>query len=501
MNIAQTDGFTANTRNWLSGGARKLLIGGEWVEAATGETFATFNPSTGRELAQIARGDARDVDRATRAARAAFEGEWSRVKPYDRQMMMLRLADLVERHIDELGELDTLEMGAPIARIPFMRRRSPSMLRYYAGLTTNLHGDTVQNSLPGQIFSYTTREPIGVVGAIIPWNVPLGAALIKLAPVLATGCTLVLKPAEEASLSSLRLGELVREAGVPAGVVNIITGYGAEAGAAIAEHPDIDKVAFTGSTLTGRRIVEASKGNLKRLSLELGGKSPDIIFADAPMDAAIPGAAMAVFGNTGQVCSAGTRLFIERKVFDEVIEKILAFTASLRVGLATDPETQIGPIASERQMNRVLEYLAVGQTEGARLRAGGMRATTTGLENGYFVTPTVFSDVRDDMRIVQEEIFGPVVAAIPFDDPEEVVRRANASIFGLGAGIWTTNLGRAHRMAAALRSGSVWVNSYQLMDPAMPFGGFKQSGYGRESGAEHLDEFMTTKAVWINTEC
>lgn len=492
------DEFTPATRPWLTTGPRRLLIDGQWVAAQSGETFATYNPSTGKPLAELARGGAGDIDLAVAAARRAFDNVWSKVKPYDRQMMLLRLADLVEAHIVELGELDTLEMGAPVARIPYMKRRSPGMLRYYAGLATTLHGETIANSLPGEVVSYTTREPVGVVGAIIPWNVPLGAAIMKLGPAIAAGCTIVMKPAEEASLSVLRLGELALEAGLPPGVINIVTGYGPEAGGPLSEHMEVDKIAFTGSTVTGRKIVAASQGNLKRLSLELGGKSPDIIFADADLDAAIPGAAMAVFGNSGQVCSAGTRLFVAREIFDEVIDRLTAFTANLRVGLATDPATQLGPIASERQMNRVLDYLDIGQTEGARLCQGGVRLSDPALAAGYFVAPTIFGDVRDDMRIVREEIFGPVVSVIPFDDPAEVVTRANASVFGLGAGIWTRNLGLAHRTAAALRTGSVWINAYQLMDAAVPFGGFKQSGYGRESGREHLDEFLSTKAVWIN---
>jgi aldehyde dehydrogenase (NAD+) len=373
------------------------------------------------------------------------------------------------------------------------------MLRYYAGMATALHGETIENSLPGDIFSYTLKEPIGVVGAIIPWNGPLGASVWKIGPALATGCTAILKPAEEAPLTPLRLGELILEAGVPPGVVNIVPGYGETAGAALARHPGVDKVAFTGSHLTGQKIIEASAGNLKRVSLELGGKSPDIVFADADLESAAPGAGMAVFANSGQICSAGTRLFVERRVYDEFVERVANFGKGLRVGNGTDPETQIGPLVSEQQLERVTGYLAIGKQEGARAMAGGERLTEGALAQGYFVPPTVFADVRDDMRIAQDEIFGPVISAIPFSDIDEVIGRANATPFGLGSGVWTRDVSKAHRLAKAIRAGSVWVNCYQAMDPAVPFGGYKMSGYGRESGLQHLEEYLNVKAVWIKT--
>jgi aldehyde dehydrogenase (NAD+) len=484
---------------FLDGTVKRLLIDGKWVEAASGKTFDSINPATGEILAKVAEGDKEDIDRAVAAARRAFDGPWRKVKPYERQLILLKLADLVEQHFDELSLLDTLDMGAPISRTSATKRRVLGMLRYYAGMATALHGETVENSLPGEIFSYTLKEPVGVVGAIIPWNGPLGASVWKVGPALATGCTVILKPAEEAPLTPLRLGELILEAGVPPGVVNIVPGYGETAGAALARHHGVDKVAFTGSHLTGQKIIEASAGNLKRVSLELGGKSPDIVFADADLESAAPGAGMAVFANSGQICSAGTRLFVERRIYDEFVGRVAEFGNGLRVGNGTDPETQIGPLVSQQQLDRVTGYLAVGKQEGARALAGGDRATEGALAKGYFVPPTVFADVRDDMRIAQDEIFGPVISAIPFQDIAEVIGRANATPFGLGSGVWTRDVSKAHRLAKAIRAGSVWVNCYQAMDPAVPFGGYKMSGYGRESGLQHLEEYLNVKAVWIKT--
>ncbi|MGD9806895.1 MAG: aldehyde dehydrogenase family protein [Hyphomicrobiaceae bacterium] len=485
---------------FLDGKVKKLLIDGKWVDAASGKTFETFNPATGQVLANVAEGDAEDIHRAVTAARKAFEGPWSRMKPYERQNLLLKVAELVEKNIEELCALDTLDMGAPVSRTMANKQRALGMLRYYAGKATALVGETIENSLPGQIFSYTLKEPVGVVGAIIPWNGPLTASIWKIGPALATGCTVILKPAEEAPLTPLRLGEILLEAGVPPGVVNVVAGYGETAGAALSSHPGVDKVAFTGSHLTGQKIVQASAGNLKRVSLELGGKSPDIVFADADLDQAVPGAGMAVFANSGQICSAGTRLFVERKIYDEFVERVGTFGRSLKVGNGIDPETQIGPLVSEEQLTRVTGYLSVGKSEGARAVVGGERLMQGDLAKGYFVPPTVFANVNDDMRIAQEEIFGPVISAIPFDDIDEVVRRGNATMFGLGSGVWTRDVSKAHRMAKSLRAGSVWVNCYQAMDPAVPFGGYKMSGYGRESGLQHLDEYLNVKAVWIKTE-
>lgn len=488
-----------STHPFLDGKPKRLLIDGKWLEAASGRTFTTINPATGETLAEVAEGDAEDIDRAVAAARRAFEGPWSRVTPYERQCILLRLADLLDKNFEEMAALDTLDMGAPMQRTLANRQRAVGMLRYYAGQAVSIHGVTTDVSIPGDFAAFTRKEAVGVVGAIIPWNAPLSSSIWKLGPVLATGCTVVLKPAEEAPLTPLRLAELCLEAGVPPGVVNVVPGFGETAGAALAAHMGVDKVAFTGSHFTGQKIVQASATNLKRVSLELGGKSPDIVFADADLDAAVPGAAMAVFANSGQICSAGTRLFVEQKVYEEFTHRVADFASKLRVGDGRDPETQVGPLVSTEQLERVTGYLAIGRQEGAKPLSGGERLTEGALANGYFVPPTIFADVRDEMRIAQEEIFGPVISAIPFTDIDEVLARGNATNFGLGSGVWTRDVSKAHKLAKGLRAGSVWVNCYQAMDPAMPFGGYKMSGYGREGGPTHVDEYLNTKAVWIKT--
>ncbi len=478
---------------------RLLLIDGAFVPAASGRTFQTIDPTTGKVLAEIADGGVADVDRAVVAARRALAGEWSRFKPLDRQRVLLRLADLVEAHFDDLVLLDILDMGVPISTLAPRRIRAVAMLRYYASLAVGIHGQTIENSIPGDVVSYTLKEPVGVVGAINPWNSPLVLSIWKVAPALATGCTIVLKPAEQAPLSPLRFGELCLEAGVPRGVVNVVPGH-REAGAALAEHPGVDKIAFTGSTEVGQSIIRASAGNVKRVSLELGGKSPNIVFADADLDRAVPAAAMAVFANSGQNCLAGSRLFVQREIYPAFLERLAAFTKTLRVGDPLHPDTQLGPVVSLQQMTRVCDYIQKGQSEGARLVAGGERLTSAAHADGYFVAPTVFADVHDDVTIAREEIFGPVISAMPFDTEDEVVRRANASSYGLGCGVWTLNVHTAHRVPRRLQNGTVWVNCYNLMDVAVPFGGYKMSGYGRESGVEHLEEFLNTKAILVSTQ-
>lgn len=472
-----------------------MLIGGQRVPSLSGQRFETRNPATGELLAHVARAGEADVDRAVCAARAAFEGPWRRMKPVERQKIMLRLADLVEENFAELAMLDTLDLGAPLSRTMMGKARAGALLRYYAGQSTLICGDTIANSVPGDVLSQTWKEPIGVVAAINPWNGPIGMSVWKAAPVLAAGCTLVMKPAEQTPLSALRFGELCLAAGVPEGVINVVTGLG-DAGAALARHPGVDKIAFTGSTGVGEKIIHAAAPTMKRVTVELGGKSPNIVFADADLDKAVPGAAMAVFANAGQICSAGTRLFVHSSIHREFMERLAAFTRTIRVGDPLDPETQIGPVVSELQMDRILGFIDTATSEGGQLVTGGRRMSGPGYDGGYFVEPTIFSGVADGMTIAREEVFGPVLSAFTFEDEEEVVIRANASEFGLAAGIWTRNLGTANRVARGLDAGSVWINCYQVLDPAVPFGGYKRSGFGRESGPHHITDYLETKAVW-----
>jgi len=485
--------------SFLKNQPKGMLIDGKWVQAASGKTFETVNPATGEVLAAVAEADREDIDRAVKAARKAFEGPWAKVTPSDRQRLLLRLADLVEANADELAMLEVLDNGMPITTArKGMVPRVADLMRYYAGWATKLHGETIETSLPGEYFTYTLREPVGVVGAIAPWNGPLVTAIWKMGPALAVGCTVVLKPAEQTPLTSLRLGELILEAGFPAGVVNICPGFGPTAGAALAEHMDVNKISFTGEHTTGQLIVKASMGNLKRVTLELGGKSPDIVFSDADLDQAVPGTAWAIFRNSGQVCCAGSRLFVERGIYDKFVALVAEYAATIKVGNGLDPTTQMGPLISKEQLERVTGYLRVGKDEGAKPVVGGERLMAGEFGKGYFVSPTVFDNVRPDMRIAKEEIFGPVVTVIPFKDLEEVVALSNNTFYGLAGGAWTHDVRKAHRVAKALQAGTVWINCYNLFDPAMPFGGYKMSGYGRESGMHALELYTQVKAVWMN---
>lgn len=482
------------------GGFRPMFIDGKWCEARSGEVMDARNPASGALLATVPKGDSADIDAAVRAARAAFEGPWSKWTPFERQALLLKIAERFEAKWEDLCLSDTLDMGMPIQRTLGNSRRVLGMLRFYAGQAVTIHGQTLQNSFPGEIYSSTVREPIGVVGAIIPWNAPIAGSIWKIAPAIATGCTVVLKPSEEASLTVLMIARIMQEAGLPDGVLNIVTGTGVDAGAALAEHPDVDKIVFTGSTATGQAIARAATGTLKRVSLELGGKSPVIVCRDADIEKAVPVAAMAVFANSGQICIAGSRLFVAREIHDEFVRRVADFAAKLRIGHGIDEGTDIGPIISARQAERIAGYMAAGPDEGAEVVTGGNRVEGDAYAGGHFFQPTVFGGVTDEMSIAREEIFGPVISAMPFDTIDDVVERANATPYGLAAGVFSTHLGTAHKLAHRLKAGSVWVNMYHAIDPVVPFGGMKMSGYGREGGTEHMEEYLETKAIWINTD-
>jgi aldehyde dehydrogenase (NAD+) len=472
-----------------------LLIGGKWQDSVSGKTFPTTNPATGEVICQVAEGDKADVDLAVKAARKAFEeGPWPKMDASERGRLLNKLADLIENNREELAALESLDNGKPYrdafaADLPLTIK----CFRYYAGWADKIHGKTIP--VNGPFFCYTRHEPVGVVGQIIPWNFPLLMQAWKFGPALATGCTVVLKPAEQTPLTALRIGELAQEAGFPDGVINIIPGYGPTAGAAISGHMDVDKVAFTGEYCTGQIIMEAAaKSNLKRVSLELGGKSPNVIFADADLDAAIEGSYFGLFFNQGQCCCAGSRLFVDEKVYDKVVDRMVAKAKSQKVGDPFDPETTQGPQVSQEQFDRIMGFIESGKREGAKMLCGGGRLG----ETGYFIQPTVFADVNDDMKIAREEIFGPVMNILKFKTVDEVIQRGNRTFFGLAAAVWTRDIAKAHRLAASLRAGTVWINCYDVFDAAAPFGGFKMSGIGRELGEYALEQYTEVKTVYVN---
>lgn len=486
------------TAAFLARRIHKQFIGGAWVDSASGATFDTLDPASGECIGQLARGNAADVDAAVAAARKAFEdGRWSGLTPMERSKTLWAIADKIEENIDELAELETLDQGKALyvgrwAEIP----GAVNQFRYFSGLATKIEGATIPTSInyqpPGkEVFAYTQHLPVGVVGAIVPWNSPLVLTAMKLAPALAAGCTVVLKPAESTSLTAVRLVELMMEAGLPDGVINLVTGFGAEAGAALAAHRDVDKVAFTGSTQTGRAILDAAKGNLKRVTLELGGKSPVIVMGDADLDAAISGAANAIFFNGGQVCIAGSRLYAHRSVFDRVVEGVIEQAGSITLGHGMDPATQMGPLVSMDHAGKVANFIADGKKAGASVLCGG----DTAGPNQSFITPTVITDVAPDMSIVREEIFGPVVVATPFDDLDDVLTAANDSDYGLAAGIWTESLSTAMRASRRLQAGTIWINSHAMYDPSLPIGGIKQSGWGRDSGQVAIENYLNLQTV------
>jgi acyl-CoA reductase-like NAD-dependent aldehyde dehydrogenase len=475
-------------------GPHRLLIGSERPEAADGRTFATLDPATGREIAQVAQAGAQDVDRAVKAARAAFtDGPWASMPAAGREGLMRALADAMEARAEELAQIESLDNGKPVGLAQYVDVNGAiGHLRYFAGWPTKIEGNVLPVAAPN-MHCYTLREPVGVCGQIIPWNFPLLMAAWKLGPALAAGCTVVLKPAEQTPLSALRLGELALEVGFPPGVLNVLTGDG-ETGAALVDHLDVDKIAFTGSTAVGREIGAKAGRALKRVTLELGGKSPNIILPDADIDAAIKGSYQALYFNSGQACNAGSRLFVPTERFDEVMSGLAAQAEKARLGPGLDPGTQLGPVVSAEQHERVLGYIEAGRAEGAEVVAGGEAALTG--SGGYFIAPTLFSTTDDDLRISREEIFGPVLVASPYDSLEEVAARANQSEYGLAAGVWTSDVSSAHRLAAMLHAGMIYINTWGAVDPSAPFGGFKASGIGREHGHDGLDAYLETKTVW-----
>ncbi len=471
----------------------QLLIDGRRVPSVSGRTFKSLNPATEKLLAIIAEGNEADVDLAVAAARRAFEGPWRTMRAAERGHILLRWAELLKKHADEIVEIESLDGGKPISAT--LRQDFPAAvdtLTYYAGWADKISGDVI--STRDDALTYTVREPVGVVAAIVPWNFPLMIGMWKLAPALACGCTIVMKPAELTSLSALRIAELALEAGLPPGVFNIVTGPGRVVGDALVNHPDVDKVTFTGSPGVGRGIMKGAAGNFKRVSLELGGKSANVIFDDADLDAASKAAAAGIFFNAGQVCSAGSRVLVQEKAYDEVVERLAARAKSLRMGDTLDRATSLGPVISEKQMKSILDYVDIGQKEGASLVTGGERAT----DRGYYISPAVFADVKHEMRISQEEIFGPVVSVIKFKDETDALKIANGTAYSLAAGVWSRDMGRVQRFAKRARAGTVWINTYGYTDVRLPWGGERDSGLGREHGTAAIENFTEPKAVWMN---
>ncbi|MGI9183257.1 MAG: betaine-aldehyde dehydrogenase [Longimicrobiaceae bacterium] len=475
----------------------KLYINGEWQDAASGRSFETINPTTGEPLTEVAEGGEEDIDRAVRAARQAFEdSEWTKMDARKRGRILMRIAEGIEARVDELARLETLDNGKPLKEArAFDIPDAADCFRYYGGWADKIEGEVIP--VPGPYLNYTRREPVGVCGQIIPWNYPLQMAAWKVAPALACGNTVVLKPAEQTPLTALELARIAEEAGLPPGVLNVVPGFGETAGAALVRHPEVDKIAFTGSTEVGKIIQREAAATLKRVSLELGGKSPNIIFADADLESAVRGANSAIFYNCGQACTAGSRLLVEESVHEEFLEKLRSRAAGMTPGDPLHPKTRLGPLVSQEQLDRVLRYIEKGKEEGAELVVGGERAQVNG-GKGFFVNATIFDQVRPEMTIAREEIFGPVLAVIPFRDVEEAVAMGNATEYGLSAAVWTQDITKAHRAAHALRAGTVWINMYHKLDTASPFGGYKQSGYGRELGKYALDLYTQVKSVWVN---
>jgi betaine-aldehyde dehydrogenase len=476
----------------------KLFIDGQWVDSESGKTFTTPNPATGETLAEVSEADKADIDKAVTAARRAYEGKWSKMSARDRGRLLYKLSQLIEQHAAELAAVETADNGKPIKESLYVDLpQVVENFEYFAGWATKIEGETIP--VPGKMFNYTLREPLGVCGQIIPWNFPLLMAAWKLAPALAAGNTVVLKPAEQTPVGAMELGKLIQEAGFPEGVVNIVPGYGETAGAALAAHKGIDKIAFTGSTEVGKLIAKTAADNLTKVSLELGGKAPNIVFADSDLDQAVAGAMMGIFYNQGQVCCAGSRLFVEESVKEEFVGRLSERSKRIVVGDPADKATQMGPQVSEEQLNRIKGYVDIAREEGATVVAGGAPPQLEGsLQRGYFFTPTIFDEVKNTMRVAQEEIFGPVVSVITFKDEDDLLRQANDTIYGLSAGIWTRDITRAHRFAREIKAGVVWINTFNMFNAASPFGGYKQSGYGREMGRHALDLYTQVKSVWVD---